>query len=154
MDGAAAGNDELATAHSPADYLRLARGSGVTEPIQLALVEKDYSFVNEALAANPATTTTVLLMILRNPFVSDYSWNHTLELIARHSSATHDVLLSVRDRVLDAFRSGERPYAAGRALAERTEIAVPEVMALLQVPGGSSRFRRMVEEAIATRGQQ
>ena len=141
----------ISLAHSPADYLAIARDPTLEEPAQMVLVGKNYSFVSEALAANPGTSATVLAEILARPFVSEWSWNRTLELIARHPAASRDVLLLVRDRILEVFRSGGRPYAAGRALAERPEFSPDDVRPLLDAPGGSSRFRRSVKEALAQR---
>lgn len=154
--GMSDGNDEgqgQLSLHSPAEYLSLARDPTVSEDEQRMLLAKDLSFVTEALAANPATSEQSLIEILSKAPASDWSYNRILRLVAGHRSASPRVLLVVRDGIVRQLQAAARPYAAGRVLAERSEIAVDEVAVLLSVPGGSKRFRRALQAALQRRMQ-
>lgn len=152
--GAGTQEERRRSLHSPADYLALAREPNVAEDHQRMLIGKDLSFVDEALAENPSTSQRSLIEILAKPRATAWSYNRILALIAAHRSASPEVLLRVRDGIVRQLQAGARPYAAGRALAERPEIPIAEVSVLSTVPGGSTRFRRALRETMDSRQQR
>ncbi|WP_123814901.1 hypothetical protein [Myceligenerans xiligouense] len=99
-----------------------------------------YPFVWHALAERADVTPEVLAMIVHR---SDSVWNDNALLagIAASPQADRQVLLAVLDRVLRLLADGERPYAAGLALAGRAELTDDDASRLLAAPGGSRRFR-------------
>jgi hypothetical protein len=138
-------------AHSPADYLALARDPDIDVTTQLMLLDQHLPFVTEALAANPASSPYLLLRILGALPSAGWSANHVVELVVRHPSATRVVLLAARDRVLAQLATGGRPFAAGIALAGRDELAPEDVASLLEAPGSSRRFRSGLRRELAAR---
>lgn len=89
------------------------------------------------------------LMVYR----SDSVWNDNalLASIAATPQADREVLLAVLERVMDLLDSGERPFAAGLALAGRVELTDDEAARLLAGPGGSRRFRTGLRAQLAAR---
>ena len=147
-------DEQRRSLHSPADYLALAREPNLAEYHQRMLIAKDLPFVDEALAENPSTSQRSLIEILSKPPATAWSCNRILALIAGHRSASPDVLLLVRDVIVRQLQSGARPYAAGCALAERSEIPITEVAVLTTVAGGSTRFRRAIRATLQSREER
>ncbi len=102
----------------------------------------------------PSTSQRSLIEILAKPRATAWSYNRILALIAAHRSASLEVLLLVRDGIERQLQAGARPYAAGRALAERPEIPITEVAVLTTVTGGSTRFHRAIRETMQSREER
>jgi hypothetical protein len=71
-------------------------------------------------------------------------WNRNQLLLelADHPAATADILSAVLKQTCELLDSGERPFAAARALARRPELTHQQILQLLESPGASARLRR------------
>lgn len=136
--------------HTPADYLELARAEKDSSVLH-RLARCPYSFVWQALAANPHTAPHTLLELSA---AQDSVWNDNrlLRLLAEHPRADRTVLRAVRDAAAAKLAEGERPYAAVLALAGRMELAAEEVRQLGALRGASARLRRQLERRLELRG--
>ncbi|GAA3981146.1 hypothetical protein GCM10023085_74350 [Actinomadura viridis] len=137
--------------HSPADYLALARAPETGADLLRHLAGSPYSFVWQAVAVHPNTPPDVLLRLCSQ---RDSAWNDNrlLALIAGHPRAGRDVLLAVLGEVTARLGTpGNRPYAAGLRLAERTELEPDEILPLAALPGASRRFRKGLRARLARR---
>ncbi|MFE7504381.1 hypothetical protein [Promicromonospora sp. NPDC057488] len=138
----------------PGQYRDRALAPTTTPDEMRELAGCPYPFVWQALATRPDVPADVLEALMHR---SDTDWNNNrlLALIARHEQANRPVLLSVLEHVQRLLAMGERPYAAGLALASRAELTVDEASGMLTRPGGSRRFRvglraRLSERAAST----
>lgn len=135
---------------SPATYLDRALASDASPDELRELAQCPYPFVWQALAERTDVMPDVLALMVHR---SDSAWNDNalLVAIAVTPQANRAVLLAVLQRVMDLLGSGERPFAAGLALAGRVELTRDEVARLLDAPGGSRRFRTGLRAQLAAR---
>jgi hypothetical protein len=145
--------DPLSECHSPADFLALARDPDVAIETLLELSKSEYSFVWNALAINPSSTATVLERLLPKQHHSVWNRNEMLLRIAEHPAATADILGVVLEQTRDLLASGERPFAAARALAHRPELTRRQILQLLESQGASPRLRRGLRADLSFRGR-
>lgn len=135
---------------SPAAYLDRALASDTSPDELRELARCPYPFVWRALAERTDVMPDVLALMVHQ---SDSTWNDNALLvsIAAAPQANREVLLAVLERVMELLDSGERPFAAGLALAGRVELTRDEAARLLDAPGGSRRFRTGLRVQLAVR---
>ena len=140
--------------HSPADYRDLAKSPDASAGVLLALAGCEYSFVWQAVAANPRTPPDALFRLCAQRS-STWDDNRLLLLVTRHPNADQRVLTEVLGQLRARLAASEsRPYAAVLALADRAEIDPGDVQALALLPGASARLRRGLQRRIAVRPAQ
>ena len=136
--------------HTPADHRNLATDPATSEDVLRRLSQSPYPFVWQALAANPHTPPDVLGELCSH---RDSTWNdhHLLTLIANHPKADRAVLLSVLREIQTRLTTGDRPFAAALALAERPDLTYDEILQLASLPGASRRLRRGLRSRLSQR---
>lgn len=112
----------------------------------LTLARCPYPFVWHAVASRSDVPGTVLIALL-DRHDSEWNDNALLNLVARNPRADRAVLDRALQRVEGSLAVGHRPYAAGLALAARTELPYDERRRLLTA-GGSRRFRAGIRRVL------
>lgn len=136
---------DLPRFHSPKEYLDLARSDAVTPQQLRALAASPYSFVLEAVAANPSTPADVLMTLLPK---STTSWNDISLLITliRNPASPTELLAATSEMVLSRVgdRDDHKGFEAGVALAQRPDTPHAVLVALVEDPRATTDFRRVI----------